>query len=364
MKLAIGLFLILILQIPLSAQDTLKNIPSGYLDSTCEKDALFESDEIFVICLKGDLRKLFKDRRLKPSYHPILMKYIMPNGETDSLNIRVKTRGHFRRQRENCKTPPLLLNFDSAQIQSNQLFADQKKIKLVTPCIDHKYVLREYLIYKIYQLITENSFHVRLVKLCFEDSIKGKKTKDQYGILLENHNLLADRLQAQLFKRINTRPERIIRQEFLNMAVFQYLIGNTDWSIQYLHNIKLISIKEKPGLIPIPYDFDHAGLVNAPYAKPTEELRMASIRQRRYRGYCIEDMREFQPTFDLFNKLKSDIYDIYTNNPLLEEKYIKQSLKYLDEFYQTINNPKLASKAFQYPCNPNGTGNVVIKGLK
>jgi len=361
MRFAMGLFLIIGLQIPLSAQESAMRT---LIDTTCLSDALFESDEVFGICLKGNLRKLFNDRMGETSYHPMFMSYIMPNGETDSLNISIKTRGHFRRKRENCKIPPLLLHFDSVQIQSNDLFAGQDKIKLVTPCVDHKYVLREYLLYKVYQLISENSFHARLIKLCFEDSIKGKKTEDQYGILLENHNLMADRLQAQLFKRVNTKPQKIIRQEFLNMAVFQYLIGNTDWSIQYLHNIKLISAINKPGLIPIPYDFDLAGLVNAPYAKPAEELRMVSVRQRRYRGYCIKDMREFQPTFKLFNKLKTAIYAIYTDNPLLEEKYIKQSLKYLDEFYQTINSPKKAAKAFQYPCNPHGTGNLVIKGLK
>ncbi|MGZ2369447.1 hypothetical protein ACXR6G_06645 [Ancylomarina sp. YFZ004] len=361
MKLAIGLLLILSLQISLSAQES--DIQT-LNDTTCIQDALFESDEIFVICLKGDLRKLFNDRRTEISYHPILMSYIMPNGETASFNIRIKTRGHFRRKRENCKIPPLLLNFDSVQIHKDPLFTGQNKVKLVTPCINHKYVLREYLLYKIYQLISVNSFHVRLVKICFEDSIKGKKEKDKYGILLENQNLLTDRLQAQLFKRFNTRPQRTIKREYLNMAVFQYLIGNTDWSVQYRHNIKLINIKNENGLIPIPYDFDHAGLVDAPYARPAEELRMNSVRQRRFRGYCIDDMREFQPSFDLFNKLKTDIYAIYTDNPLLEEKYIKESLKYLDEFYQTIDNPKMAAKAFQYPCKPRGTGNVVIKGLK
>ncbi len=361
MKFVIGLFLVLSLQITLSAQESEVRT---LIDTTCIHDALFESDEIFVICLKGDLRKLFNDRRGETSYHPILMSYILPNGKTDSLKIRVKTRGHFRRKRENCKIPPLLLRFDSIQSQSNNLFTGQNKIKLVTPCVDHKYVLREYLIYKIHQLISANSFHVRLVKLCFEDSVKGGKTEEKYAILLENHNLLADRLHAKLFKRLNTRPQIILREEFLNMSVFQYLIGNTDWSVQYLHNIKLMIQKDKHGLVPIPYDFDHAGLVNAPYAKPIEELRMVSVRQRRYRGYCIKNIEEFQPTFDLFNRLKTDIYAIYINNPLLEEKYIKQSLKYLDEFYQTINNPKFAAKAFQYPCSPFGTGNVVIKGLK
>ena len=361
MRFAANLLLIFCLQIPLSAQESDMQISN---DTTCIQNTLFESDELLEICLSGNIRELFKDRHDDADYHPILLTYKLEDGKIDSFNIQVKTRGHFRRKRENCKVPPLLLSFDSMQIQSNDLFTGHEKIKLVTPCVDHKYVLREYLIYKVHQLISANSFNVRLIKLCFEDSIKGKIAEDKYGMFLENHNLLADRLRAQLFKRVNTRPERTIKQEFLNMAVFQYLIGNTDWSIQYLHNIKLLSLKNNHGLIPIPYDFDHAGLVNAPYAKPARELRLNSVRQRRYRGYCIEDMSEFQPTFDLFNKLKEAIYAIYTDNPLLEEKYIKFSLKYLDEFYQTINDPKAAAEAFQYPCKPHGTGNIVIKGLK
>lgn len=361
MKFTISLFLMLSIQISLSAQESDMRT---FVDTTCIPDALFESNEIFDICIKGDIRKLFKDRKNKISYHPMLLSYITPNGETDSLKIRVKTRGHFRRKRENCKTPPLLLNFDSVQIYTNSLFAGQKKVKLVTPCVNHKYVLREYLLYKVYQLISEHCFQARIVSLSFEDSVKGKKTESQYGILLENQNAMANRHQAQFCKQVNITPLKTIRKEFLKMAVFQYFIGNTDWSIRYRHNIKLISTQKKPGLIPIPYDFDHAGLVDAPYAKPVEELKMTSVRQRRYRGYCIKDMREFQSTFDLFNKQKADIYAIYTDNPLLEKSYIKETLKYLDEFYQTINNPKSAAEAFQYPCKPTGTGHVVIKGLK
>ena len=364
MKVILGLFLIFSLYSQLCAQDSLVRSSTDSIQTLCFNDGLFESDELFEICLNGNIRKLFKDRRDNASYHPILLTYNLKNGETDSLNIRVKTRGRFRRLRANCKIPPLLLQFDSLQCKNNVFFMGQKKLKLVSPCGNDKYVVREYLLYRIYQLITGNSFRARLIKLCFNDTIKKRKTEFQYGILLEHQKSMTERTESQMCKQLKITPLKILRPEYLKMSVFQYLIGNTDWSVQFLQNIKLISAKRNPGFIAVPYDFDHAGMVNAPYAKPAEELRLTSVKERRYRGYCIEDMHEFQATFDLFNNLKADIYALYTNNSRLEPSYIRHTIKYLDEFYETINNPKEAAKVFLYPCDPNGTGNVVIKGLK
>jgi len=327
-----------------------------------DSGGLFGSEEIIYICLNGDIRKLFKDRKDNAIYHPIHFSYQQDRGNTISFDIKVKTRGHFRRMRENCYTPPLYLNFDSVQGRSQTIFSEQIKLKLVTACIDEKYVLREYLVYKIYQLITKKSFCTRLVKVCFEDIVKNKKTDLKFGILLENQNDMALRNNSILLKRLNVNPKITDREMFLKMTVFQYLIGNTDWSIQYLHNIRLISGNKFPALVPVPYDFDHSGIVDTPYAYPLEELQLRSVKQRRYRGYCIIDMDEFGPVFKLFNDLQVDIYKLYIENPQLEKSYVKNTLKYLDEFYNTINDPKAAARAFQYPCNRRG--NIAIKGLK
>lgn len=175
MKFALGIFLILFLHVPLCAQDSLVQIPIDILNTTCITYELFQSDNILEICLSGNIRKLFKDRNDNARYHPILLTYKLASGDSNSLKIEVKTRGHFRRKRENCFTPPLFLKFDTAQIISNTIFNKQTKLKLVTACIDEKYVLREYLVYKIYQLITEKSFNVRLVKVCFDNIEKIKK---------------------------------------------------------------------------------------------------------------------------------------------------------------------------------------------
>lgn len=328
-----------------------------------ESAPLFESDDVLEIKLKGDIRKLFSDRKEDSEYHPIVFSY-EENNERYSINIRVKTRGHFRKMRENCTTPPLLLNFDTIPDFSNNLFVGQNKLKLVTTCVDEKYVVREYLVYKIYQLFTPKSFKVRLVKVSFEDSTRNRTSNARYGILLEDHNKMAKRNNSINHKRLQLAPESINKEMFLTMAVFQYLIGNTDWSIQFLHNIKLLVNTKGTTLVPVPYDFDMSGIVNTPYAVPAAGLQLGTVRDRRYRGYCIDNMNEFQSTFDIFNQLKDQIYSIYYESDLIDKAYKKSTIKYLDRFYNTINKPKLSQRAFQYPCRDGGTGNVIIQGLK
>ncbi|MCT4602433.1 MAG: hypothetical protein N4A59_05990 [Marinifilum sp.] len=336
------------------------------IDSTvnafCDKQKLFEDDELFEICLKGNIRKLFKNRNSKSIYHPIQLSYQEKDTIIHHFNIRVKTRGNFRKLRENCSTPPLLLNFDTLSHLENTFFSGQNKLKLVTACTDEQYVLQEYLAYKIYQLITPKSFRVRLVKICFEDSEKGKKTKPEFGILLEHQDCMAHRNKSRLVKWPNLNPIKTNREMFLKMAVFQFLIGNTDWSVQYGHNIKLISGLNNASIIPVPYDFDMSGIVNTGYAAPPEALELKSVRERRYRGYCIKDMNEFSSTFKLYNELKSKIYDLYQSNSYLDTSHKKRTLRFLDEFYEVINNPKLAKLAFQYPCRTKTK--LVIKGMK
>ena len=198
--------------------------------------------------------------------------------------------------------------------------------------------------------------------MVYVDSLKGKKTDPLYGILLEDEYQMAKRNSSVLVERKLVKPQQTQADDFLTMAVFEYLIGNTDWSVQYLQNVKLLAKDSMGTASTVAYDFDHAGIVGAPYAKPADELLMESTRFRRYRGYCIPDMTKFNDVFALFNKLKKEIYEVYAN-PLLEPGYVKSTTRFLDEFFETINNPKKAKAEFGYPCDPTGTGNVVIMGL-
>ena len=327
-----------------------------------EKD-LFESDGILSITLKGNIRQLLNDRADKPASHSITLSYRDKDSSEINIPVQMKTRGHFRKLKGNCKYPPLQISFPADINRLSSLFNGQKKLKLVMPCSGDEYVIREWLVYKIYNLITPISFRARLVRIELMDPKNKKPPAPFYAFLIEDDKNMAIRNQAIVVEQ-KLRPEETKQDVFLTMSVFQYLIGNTDWSVQYLQNIKLLKTESFPQLITVPYDFDHSGIVNAPYAHPAEELLMRSVQERRYRGYCVKDMKLFEKPIALFNKSKKDIYNLFTKNDLLDEKYIKSVTKYLDEFYATINDPKSWQKDFAYPCDPNGTGNVVIKGLK
>ncbi|HEY5919439.1 MAG TPA: hypothetical protein VIU13_18600 [Chryseolinea sp.] len=323
---------------------------------------LFATEDILEIRLSGNVRSLMDERTPDSKYYPLTLSY-QDNGNSFKVPVKVKTRGHFRLDRANCTYPPLMLNF-SKKTELPAPFTNQDKIKLVTPCRTEKYVVQEYLVYKLYNLVTPKSLKARLARVVYDDTVKGKTTQPLYGILLEDDDDMASRNGAIVAEKKIVRPETAHRSDFLKMAVFEYLIGNTDWSVQYLQNIKLIAKDSISVRSTVAYDFDHAGIVDAPYAKPAPELMLASTSTRRYRGFCVDDMTAFKEVFAFYNELKEKIYGVYSGNPLLDEKYIKATLKFLDDFYVTINDPKKAQKEFLYPCEKSGTGNVVIKGLQ
>ncbi|MFL5738780.1 MAG: hypothetical protein ACJ75B_01075 [Flavisolibacter sp.] len=317
---------------------------------------LFGSDSVLELRFTGNVRDLFNDRSDKMQYHSLVLSYNTEQGMV-SFPIKAKTRGHFRRTSGSCDYPPILLNFTSSKNQST-LFDHQTKLKLVCPCRGENYVIREYLVYRLYNLLTSESYRARLVHVVFRDSIKKKETAF-HGFLLEEDEEMAKRNHTRLLKTTNWASENTDTSSFLKMVVFQYLIGNTDWSVPYLHNIRLIS---KDSLLPpsvVPYDFDHAGIVDAPYALPPEELGLQSVQERRFRGYCI-DAKAFDEVVETFNRLKKDLYNVYLNCPLLDAHYLSSTIRYMEQFYTTINDRRRLHQAFSFPCY---NSNIIIKGM-
>lgn len=332
-------------------------------DSSSHENGLFGTDKILEITISGNVKELLNDRSDNPKDHPMNILYKEEDGAEVSLTADLKTRGHFRRLKGNCTYPPLQINFTKNDTLKSSVFKGQNKLKLVMPCTGDKYVIREWMVYKLYNLITPQSFGARLVKITLINTKSNKTESPFYGILLEDEDQMAERNGGISVTR-KMQPNMTEPGSFLTMAVFEYLIGNTDWSVQYMQNIKLVASDSMAVPVAVAYDFDHSGMVSTPYAKPAEELLMSSVRERRYRGYCTGDMKTFDPVIALYNKLKPEIYVLYQDCILLDEKYIKATLKYFDEFYETINDPKKVQTEFGYPCDKNGTGNVVIKGLR
>jgi hypothetical protein len=328
-----------------------------------QEKGLFETDSILEITLSGSVRELLNDRSDNAKDHPFHLIYKKADNGLVSVPIEAKTRGNFRRQRGNCYYPPLLLQFPKGDSKKTSIFKESKKLKLVMPCRGDQSILHEWLVYRLYNIITPKSFRARLVKVKLEDIKSKKEVTPFYGFLLEDEKQMAKR-NGDISVKWKLRPEQIETNSFLTLAVFEYLIGNTDWSIQFLHNIKLITADSGSAANAVPYDFDMSGIVNSSYARPAEELNMRHVQHRRYRGYCIQDMKKYDSVIEFYNKKKEDIYSLYTNCSLLDAKYIKSIVNFLDEFYATINNADEVKKEFEYPCYKHGTGHIVIKGLK
>lgn len=318
-----------------------------------EAAGLFDSEDPLDLTLEADLKPIFKDTDEERTDQPGRLWYLDQQGDSVLLDVGLKTRGYYRRLYLDCNVPPLRLNLKKKQVKDT-VFDGQDKLKLVTHCKDgstayQQYTLKEYLIYKIYNLLTENSFRVRLVRMTYVDTADRRDPVTKYGFLIEDEDLLAERLGGRILQGGIVHQERTDREQATRLAIFQYMVGNTDWSVPGHHNIKLVFTGPKIPPLSIPYDFDFAGLINASYAKPDPRLRIGSVRERLYRGYCRTE-EEFQAAFAPFNAQKDAIYALFRGFEYLEEKAKDRALDYLDGFYETINRPKSVRREFLNTC--------------
>lgn len=310
---------------------------------------LFESDTLLEITIETDLKELVHDVGRESRYHKAILSYFCDDDSLVVVDVELKTRGFFRKNRSNCNFPPIRVKFNRDQIQ-NTIFHGQNKLKIVTHCQNrpehfNQMVLQEYLIYKAYNLFTPESYRVRLARITYQDIKSAGKSLTKFAFFIEDSKAMALRNEKVVVKRMRIHQDATHTHKITRLAVFQYLIGNTDWGVPSLHNIRLIAQTPTSQLIAVPYDFDWAALVDAPYAVPSEVLRIKSIHERLYRGYerSVEDM-EF--VFNEFRQKKQLLYDLYINCPYLDDKERRRVLNFFDEFYEIINNPRRAKYEF------------------
>jgi len=314
---------------------------------------LFDRGDILEITLTADLRSVFSDNDEDRPYRPASFAFMDPAGETAYQDIKIKTRGEYRRLRLGCDVPPIKLNFKKGAVE-NTLFSGQDKIKLVTHCRSRRrafeqFVLEEYLVYKTYNILTDSSFQVRLARITYEDTAGERDPVTRYGFLIEDEDLLAERLGEWMMDRGHVHPEDADRELMTLLSVFQYMIGNTDWNVPSMHNIRLVFIDPKRPPLAVPYDFDMSGMVAASYASPNPKWRLDSVRERLFLGYCRSD-EKFSAVFNRFNEKRDEIYALWRDFELLERKYRDRVLSYLDSFYDTINSPRRVRRAFLREC--------------
>jgi hypothetical protein len=321
---------------------------------------LFADDTPLSFTLTTQLQILNRDRTkpaagAKAVKHPALLTM---EGTPTSLRLPVSltVRGNYRRDAANCEFPPLVLDLPRKTLNGT-VFARQNRLKLVTHCSEETYVVREYLVYKLYNLLTDLSFRTRLAHITYRDSTSKRQGGLHWGILLEDNQDVAKRNGAVLTRR-RTKAQYTDSLTMAMVGVFEYMIGNTDWSVLYQHNVNLMADTIKNRLLVVPYDFDYSGIVATSYSVPDSHLNLGSVRDRMYRGPSYS-AGLLNRVFDRFNERKKAVYALYEGNLLLEKSYIRDTILYLDQFYSLINNPKKTERIF----GPKSNENRPIKGL-
>jgi len=306
------------------------------------KIELFGTEQPMECTLSFDMRKLDKEKD-REDYQEAFIICSREDSVILEKEIQLRARGIYRKNI--CQLPPIRLNLEDS-VKKSGGFKKHKSIKLVTHCEHTKmyreYVLKEYLAYKLYNLLTEESFKVRLVNIRYIDT--GRKEPKEYlgyGFLIEDIDVVAKRNDAFEIEVLAINQEHLDPEAMRRVAIFQFMIGNTDWSVPGLHNYKLLRSNDatKTAPIPVPYDFDLAGLVNAAYATPDPLFPIESVRERYFRGICVT-LEEFKVALQEFYDIKSAVYQTILEFEYIQDKTRREMLHYIDGFYEIIESDK------------------------
>lgn len=317
-------------------------------------DPLFEDDAALNVVITAPLSTLLRARPEEPPLAGVF-SYREADGTSVELDLQISARGNFRKR--TCDFPPLNLNFKKSQVEGT-LFDRQDKLKVVSHCKDSRRyeqtVLREYLAYRILNSLTELSFQVRLLQVTYVDIDERRPRMVRSAFLIEHKDRLADRIGRKSLDIVRTEVSAL-QPDYLNLtSMFQFLIGNTDFSPnlgsnnECCHNHEMFGNDAEP-MLAIPYDFDLAGLVNAPYAMPDPELGIESVRQRLYRGFCVNN-GHVEATLGRFVEARDALYALVADREELELTVRENMARYMDGFYEIIGDPGEVERQITGKC--------------
>jgi len=312
---------------------------SGQASAQQPKPLFASSDPIHIV-ITGPITRFAHNRNIDNVAAATLTD---PSGQ--ALPITLNPRGITRRASDVCDFPPLRVRF-SAPPPPTSLFVGQKSLKLITHCRNkpefQQYVLLEYSAYKMYNLLTPHSFRVRLASIDYRDS-DGKPLVSRVGYFLED---LSDVAKRNGMKETHAPPliaaTSLSPPDAARYALFQHMLANHDWSMragpqgrECCHNAELIGPYANGATIVIPYDFDFSGFVDAPYATPPDQLKLSSVRQRYYRGYCA-DNGEVLAVARQMREERPQMMAAITSTPGLDPRTASRAIAFLDPFFADI----------------------------
>lgn len=302
-----------------------------------EMPDLFSTEEPLEIRMQfsvKDLRKETNDSVYMDSY----MAYKTEAGTWDSLEVEIRTRGNFRLA--NCFYPPIRMKVKKGNKKGTP-FKGQKGLKIVFPCSKAKnaadFVGKEYLAYKLYEQVTPYYFPTRILKISYinEDDRK-QEVQELVGFMIEDDDLVAERFGGSIYDEKKIGPNFMEDTATVRHDLFQYMIGNTDWSSMFGHNQKMMRL-ENDVFIPLAYDFDMCGLVNPPYGQVSNLVDIEKITDRLYRGFC-RDPELMQAVRQEFLNRESAVMDLVDSQLFMDDGDKRLATAYLKDFFKLIES--------------------------
>lgn len=326
----------LLFQTPLFQQES----HSLAVSNSLQTESVFEmlrKAQPFEMTLETDFKYL-KNKRNTADYLPAKLSFVDIEGNVHNFEIEVRPRGNMRRNA--CDIPPLKIKFPGSS-------ADSKTLKMVAICKESGYyeqlVLREYVAYRLYNIMTRQSLQVQLVKMKFNDT-GGKDTPgESFAFFIEHHDEMARRNEGKILDQHHISMRVLNTAEYERLCLFQFMLGNTDWLAFTGHNLKVFGVPGTSSPVFVPYDFDYSGFVNAAYAVPDKRLGLPDVTDRYYLGLSRPE-EESMETIRLFLDKKQEMLAFCEDFPYFDKQSRKHTLKYLNDFYNIIEHPKKSKR--------------------
>lgn len=316
---------------------------------TYEIPPLFASRELLTLTIATDLQPLMRDKMEDAPWREGFIAFPGENGETLRRPVRLRTRGLWRLR--HCSFPPLRFNFVKDSVKGT-VFARQDRPKLATHCRSsndyEQWLLQEYLVYRVQEVLTPVGLMARLARITYVDVAAREDTVTRYAILLEDPDAMAERLGGRRIETKGIPQTHLDGSSAVILGLFQFMIGNTDWSVPGLHNIELVETATGDYL-GVAYDYDWTGAIDARYAEPAATLGIRNVRQRLWRGIC-PDTTTLQTAIEHFQAQRPRVEAMFDSVPGLEPARARRMREYFGEFYDLIAEPRRIHRELGRAC--------------
>lgn len=318
-----------------------------------EAPRLFDDHAVLEVDLEADWSAVQRDRDGTPDPQPATLTYTDASGPV-SLPLTVETRGRSRLSKDVCDFAPLRLDFAKGE-RKGTLFRGIGELKLATHCgrtsTDEQYLLLEYLVYRSYNALSDQSYRVRLLRIRYREPGQEKPRYEKYGFVIEDAGQLTKRLGGEKVSEVSIDPARLDVEAASRVEFFYYMIGMTDFSLRQApdppccHNVRIVRLPDGR-LLPIPYDFDQTGVVDPPYAMPSEKLGIERVTQRKFRGLC-RPPEQTARALALLREKRAAITALFEAEPALADSRRKKALRFLDGYYRWADDPAQVQKTLE-----------------